>query len=281
MSERPFFPVFFKNKDKLKYLNMEQRGELMTALFDYASEGEEPELEGVMGLCFSVFRDDIDSSLENYKRTCEANRKNIQKRWAKKNNEENEGNNTDVYDAIPAYSENTNKKIEEEAEVEVEAEDEERREVEKEEKRNIYSSSSIDLDSETTTKNNTNNDYKAIFDIFHSKFHKYPSKCMQKRIKNSTLSHEQTEYAIDKAYGQNPRNPEAYLTSLINKWEKEGIPSEAVSQPSQQSDELEDWEKRWQKMYLEQIASCGLSDCPPTTGDNFEEIQGSVGGEWA
>ena len=56
-SKRPFFPLFFKNKDKLKYLSMEQRGELLTALFDYAAGGAIPEVNGIVGFAFEIFRE--------------------------------------------------------------------------------------------------------------------------------------------------------------------------------------------------------------------------------
>lgn len=85
-SKRPFFPLFFKNKDKLKYLSMEQRGELLTALFDYAAGGAIPEVNGIVGFAFEIFREDIDSSLEHYKETCEKNRENGRKGGRPKKN---------------------------------------------------------------------------------------------------------------------------------------------------------------------------------------------------
>ena len=69
-SKRPFFPLFFKDRDKLKYLSMEQRGELLTALFGYAADGNIPELDGLVGFAFEVFREGIDTSLEKYEETC-------------------------------------------------------------------------------------------------------------------------------------------------------------------------------------------------------------------
>ena len=91
MKQRPFFPLFFRNRLKLQYLTIEQRGELFTALYDYAEDGMYPNFDGVLGMAFEVFRDDIDSSLEHYRKRSEQNKLNGQKgaeaRWGNKNGE--------------------------------------------------------------------------------------------------------------------------------------------------------------------------------------------------
>ncbi len=82
MKERPFFPLFFKHRDKLAYLSTKQKGELLEALYAYAADGEQPNEENpIFSLIFSVFKEEIDISAAHYQKTCEKNRRNIEKRW--------------------------------------------------------------------------------------------------------------------------------------------------------------------------------------------------------
>jgi hypothetical protein len=55
-------------------LSVEERGELITAIFLYETEGEEPRLGGALDAGFSFIRSRLDSNAEKYRAKCEKNR---------------------------------------------------------------------------------------------------------------------------------------------------------------------------------------------------------------
>lgn len=87
-------------------LTDQQLGQLTRALFIYARDGEQIQLEPVVRMAFSFIKDNIDRNSEKYQKKCERNRENIRKRWQKKNTKDTtETSDTNVYDGIPT---NTN-----------------------------------------------------------------------------------------------------------------------------------------------------------------------------
>ncbi len=61
-------------------LDMQQRGELITAIFDYEINGEEnPELSALVGMAFISIKQSLDRDNENYKKTCQKNSENGKK----------------------------------------------------------------------------------------------------------------------------------------------------------------------------------------------------------
>ena len=57
-------------------LNVEERGEILTAIFDYVRTGEFPDLRGGVEMAFSFIRAQLDRDAEKYESICERNRKN-------------------------------------------------------------------------------------------------------------------------------------------------------------------------------------------------------------
>lgn len=87
-------------------LTDQQLGQLTRALFIYARDGEQIQLEPVVRMAFSFIKDNIDRNADKYQKKCERNRENIRKRWQKTNTKDTtEKDNTNVYDGIPT---NTN-----------------------------------------------------------------------------------------------------------------------------------------------------------------------------
>ena len=81
-------------------LTDQQLGQLTRALFIYARDGEQIQLEPVVRMAFAFIKDNIDRNADKYREKCERNRENIRKRWNKKN--------TNEYDRIQSNKKNTN-----------------------------------------------------------------------------------------------------------------------------------------------------------------------------
>lgn len=77
-----------------------QLGQLMRALFLYARDGEQIQLEPVVRMAFAFIKDNIDRNTEKYQKKCERNRENIRKRWLKNTKNTTEDIDTTVYDGI-------------------------------------------------------------------------------------------------------------------------------------------------------------------------------------
>ncbi len=237
-SKRPFFPLFFKDRDKLKYLSMEQRGELLTALFDYAADGNIPELDGLIGFAFEVFREGIDTSLEKYEETCrkrqEAAKKGAAARWGKKD---------DMPNGIPVMpnassripNDSKNAETEERSRrenKEVEGEDEAEGEAEQ-----CSQGAHTDADSDADM---------AIRNYFADKVGREPSQEFIRSAEQTGLSVGYICAAIGKSTGANV--PEGYATNILRRWASDGVPSNVhpVTTPNAP---LEPWEQDWLKEF--------------------------------
>lgn len=87
-------------------LTDQQLGQLTRALFIYARDGEQIQLEPVVRMAFSFIKDNIDRNADKYQKKCERNRENIRKRWEKKHAEDTtERSDTTEYERIQS---NTN-----------------------------------------------------------------------------------------------------------------------------------------------------------------------------
>lgn len=64
---RPGVMLYFDIRPAIQRLTMEQRGELFTAIMDFAELGNVPELDGVLGMCFDLIRPKIERDGERYK----------------------------------------------------------------------------------------------------------------------------------------------------------------------------------------------------------------------
>lgn len=82
-------------------LNDAERGRLFTACLEYSMTGEAPDLRGNERFVFPVMKERIDRDKTRYAAKCEANRKNVKKRWSDTNVYDRIPSNTNVYDHIP------------------------------------------------------------------------------------------------------------------------------------------------------------------------------------
>ncbi|WP_432616867.1 DUF6291 domain-containing protein [Butyricicoccus sp.] len=238
-SKRPFFPLFFKDKDKLKYLSMEQRGELLTALFGYAADGNIPELDGLVGFAFEVFREGIDTSLEKYEETCrkrqEAAKKGAAARWGKKDDMPNgipvmpNASGRMPNDSKNAETEDRSRREKKEVEDEVEAETEG-----EERSQSAHTDTGSDTDAE-------------IRNYFIEKVGREPSKEFIRSAKQTALSVRYICAAIDKSVGA--RVPEGYATNILRRWAADGVPSNVRPVVISDDAPLEPWEEEWLAEY--------------------------------
>lgn len=81
-------------------LNDAERGRLFTACLEYSMTGEAPDLRGNERFVFPVMKERIDRDKTRYAAKCEANRKNVKKRWSDTNAYDRIPSNTNVYDRI-------------------------------------------------------------------------------------------------------------------------------------------------------------------------------------
>lgn len=77
MAEKGTFLLFTKYRKQIEKLNMEERGEVLTAIFAYADEGIVTDFESPRAeMLFSVIQDAMDYTAEKYEEKCEKNRAN-------------------------------------------------------------------------------------------------------------------------------------------------------------------------------------------------------------
>lgn len=237
---RPFFPLFFKDRGKLQYLSMEQRGQLLTALFDYAADGNVPEMDGLTGFAFEVFREGIDTSLAKYEDTCrkrqEAAKKGAAARWGKKDDMPNGITiMPNASDRMPNDSKNAETEGEERREKK-EVEDEVEAETEGEER---------DRSAPANTGSDTDADI-AIRNYFIEKVGREPSKEFIQSAERTELSVRYICAAIDKSVGA--RVPEGYATNILRRWAADGVPG-GVHPVAISGAPLEPWEEEWLAEY--------------------------------
>lgn len=77
--EKKSFLLYLENYEQIKLLTMEERGRLLTAIYEYELTGEAPEFTGALAMCFSIFRQRLDRNRDSYREQCEKNRQNGQK----------------------------------------------------------------------------------------------------------------------------------------------------------------------------------------------------------
>lgn len=88
MGDMAYFPAYFSYARTLEGLTDEQFGHVMRAAIQYAENGTIPELSALEKMGFAFIKEDIDRANERYQKVCETNKRNIQKRWTKKQPEE-------------------------------------------------------------------------------------------------------------------------------------------------------------------------------------------------
>lgn len=60
--------------EQIGLLSLEQRGVLLTAVFNYAAGHELPDMDGMVQMAFAFIRADLDRDAEKYERVCEVRR---------------------------------------------------------------------------------------------------------------------------------------------------------------------------------------------------------------
>lgn len=98
MGEMAYFPAYFSYARTLDSLTDEQFGHVMRAAMEYAENGTIPQLDALEKMGFAFIKEDIDRANERYKRVCEVNKRNIEKRWNAK--KEAEGQSSDQDEAV-------------------------------------------------------------------------------------------------------------------------------------------------------------------------------------
>lgn len=73
--------------EHIEMLSMEERGELFTAIFNYANDGNVPELPGAAKMAFSFIRKQLDRDIskweEKRRERSESGKKGAAARWNK------------------------------------------------------------------------------------------------------------------------------------------------------------------------------------------------------
>jgi len=76
VSGKSSFVLYTDYWQHLELLTTGERGELITAIFDYIRTGELPKLDGGSRMAFSFIRAQLDRDTEKYEAICERNRSN-------------------------------------------------------------------------------------------------------------------------------------------------------------------------------------------------------------
>ena len=103
MGEKKGFIIYHSLRGAFETLTDEDKGQVLMAMFDYSENGTVPELTMGAKIAFSFIKPQMDVDIEIYKKKCEKNSGNINKRWGKYNTTvyEKIPNDTNVYQRIP------------------------------------------------------------------------------------------------------------------------------------------------------------------------------------
>ena len=78
-NEKKSFVLYNSYYTQLELLTMEERGELITAIFLYEKTGTYPDLSRVVNMAFSYIKDALDRDREAYEERCRKNSENGKK----------------------------------------------------------------------------------------------------------------------------------------------------------------------------------------------------------
>lgn len=86
------FILYHEMYESIEEVSDEIAGKVMKAVFIYSRDKKKPEFKRgtVESILFKQIKNSIDINNEKYEQTCERNRKNAEKRWEKKKEEEQE-----------------------------------------------------------------------------------------------------------------------------------------------------------------------------------------------
>lgn len=95
MAVKDSFLLFTKYRKQIEMLDMEERGEVLTAIYVYADEGEVIHFTSAKAeLLFSVIQGDMDYNAEKYEEKCEKNKENGQRGGRPRKSAKKEENRT-------------------------------------------------------------------------------------------------------------------------------------------------------------------------------------------
>ena len=95
------FNIYFDTFQHVEMLTMEQRGELFTALYEYAVNERITEFNnGMVKMAFSFFKAQIKRDFEKYYEKCEKLRQNALKRYEKDNDTKYEDTISSLSDIV-------------------------------------------------------------------------------------------------------------------------------------------------------------------------------------
>ena len=100
--EQKGFIVYGDIKATADELTDEQLGKLFRGMIDYFISGECPRFTDSLKFAFIPIKQQMDRDAEKYDKRCEKNRENVKKRY------ERIQSNTNVYDGIRTYTNDTN-----------------------------------------------------------------------------------------------------------------------------------------------------------------------------
>ena len=77
--ERPGFFIPHRCRTQLDFLDMEQRGQLLSALLEYSENGSTPKFDGVLAMAFATLAEQIDFDRATWDERCAKNAANRKK----------------------------------------------------------------------------------------------------------------------------------------------------------------------------------------------------------
>lgn len=89
MSEKRSFILYHDDWDLIEDLSIKERGELITAIYQYELNKTEPNFTGALKTVFKAIRKNLDRNAEKYQERCDKNRENANKRWDKQKEDSN------------------------------------------------------------------------------------------------------------------------------------------------------------------------------------------------
>lgn len=124
-TSRPsWFKMFLHQKALIDSVPDETAGKAIKSVFQYFDTGEAPALDPLTFAVFAAIKPYIDEAFDDFKRTQEKNRANVQKRWAQKDTTGNQSLPLDTTgnQSLPPDTKHTEAEAEAETEAEAEGE---------------------------------------------------------------------------------------------------------------------------------------------------------------
>ena len=109
MTEKNSFLLYQNFENQFSLLSMEDRGMLITAIFEYSRVGSvSAELSPIVQMAFSIIRDTLDRDNESYMEKCRRNAENAKKGGRPKKDAEHDSEKTERFFSKPKKPDNDN-----------------------------------------------------------------------------------------------------------------------------------------------------------------------------